>query len=609
MDHLTALEEKLAALPVQTGIYLMKDAEGAILYVGKAKSLRHRVRSYFQPGADQPIKTRILVSKIKDLDTIVTATEKEAFILECTLIKQHKPRYNIILKDDKHYPYLKLTVKEDFPRLFIVRRAEKDGSLYFGPFASAMAVRETLQILWKLFPIRKCGHRTFRNRARPCINFQLKRCLAPCCRPVDREEYGLMVRKILLFLRGHDRELVAQLKAEMHAAAQDLDFEKAALLRDQLAAVETTLEKQKVVSTRFVDQDIVSFFRQDFLVEVYVLFVRQGRVLGNQSFLFRQVSVEDEEVFSSFLSQFYGEGRYVPDEVVVPLKLENQEAFQEYLTEKKEKKVSIIFPQAGDRKDLLAMATENARLVLQQRQAQKEIIRTTLSQMRARLRLRQEPRAIECVDISNLFGNEAVGSVVRFEDGEPIKQKYRHYTIKTVDHADDYGMMYEVLKRRLGRGLKEQDLPDLLMVDGGKGQLHVACEVMKELGITNVDAIGLAKSRFQDAKRGPEKVYLPQQKGPLLLIRQASILHLLQRVRDESHRFAISHHRTLRQRRQTRSLLDAIPGIGPTKKRNLLAHFRSVKKIQAAGEEELAGVASISRSDAKNIIAFFQQQR
>lgn len=608
MDRLATLEEKLAALPAQPGVYLMKDAEGAILYVGKAKSLRHRVRSYFQTSADQPIKTRILVSKIKDFATIVTATEKEAFILESTLIKQHAPRYNIILKDDKHYPYLKLTVKEDFPRLFIVRRMEKDGSLYFGPFASATAVRETLEILWKLFPIRKCGHLTFRKRTRPCINYQLKRCLAPCCRPVDQDEYSLMVKKILLFLRGHDRELVAQLKAEMQAAAQELKFERAALLRDQLAAIETTLEKQKVVSTRFVDQDIISFFRQGFLALVYVLFVRQGRVLGNRSFFFRQVTMEDEEVLSSFLTQFYGEDRYVPDEVIVPLKLD-QQAFQDYLTEKKEKKVSIIFPQAGDRKDLLAMATENARLLLEQRHAQKEAMKTTLAQMRDRLKLRQEPRAIECVDISNLFGNEAVGSVVRFEDGEPIKQKYRHYRITTVDHTDDYGMMYEVLKRRLRRGLEEQDLPDLLMVDGGKGQLHVACEVMKELGITSIDAIGLAKSRFLDSTRGPEKVYLPQQKGPLLLIRQHSILHLLQRVRDESHRFAISHHRTLRQKRQIQSLLDAIPGIGPTKKRNLLTHFRSVKKIQAAGEEELTAVASISRSDAKKIIAFFQQQR
>lgn len=609
MDHLTTLEEKLAALPVQPGIYLMKDAEGAILYVGKAKSLRHRVRSYFQPGADQPIKTRVLVSKIKDVDCIVTATEKEAFILESTLIKQHKPRYNIILKDDKHYPYLKLTVKEEFPRLFIVRRVEKDGSLYFGPFASATAVRETLQILLKLFPIRKCGHRTFRNRTRPCINFQLKRCLAPCCRPVDREDYGLMVRKILLFLRGHDRELVAQLKAEMRAAAQGLDFEKAALLRDQLAAIETTLEKQKVVSTRFVDQDIVSFSRRDFLMELYVLFVRQGRVLGNQSFFFRQVSVEDEEVLSSFLSQFYGEGRYIPDEVVVPLKLENQEAFQEYLTEKKEKKVSIVFPQAGDRKDLLAMAIENARLRLESRQSEAEKVQHTLSRLAAHLRLRKEPRTIECVDISNLFGTQAVGSIVRFEDGEPSKQKYRRYRVKTVDHADDYGMMYEVLKRRLVRGLEEQDLPDLLIVDGGKGQLHVASEVLKELGITRVDAIGLAKSRFQDAKRGPEKIYLPQHKSPLLLIKQHAILRLLQRIRDESHRFAIAYHRTLREKSQTQSLLDAIPGIGPTKKRNLLAHFRSVKKIQAAAEEALAAVASITRTDAKAIVAFFRQQR
>jgi excinuclease ABC subunit C len=609
MDHLTTLEDKLASLPFQPGIYLMKDAEGAVLYVGKAKSLRHRVRSYFQAGADQSIKTRILVSKIKDVDYIVTATEKEALILESNLIKQHKPRYNIILKDDKHYPYLKLTVQEDYPRLMIARRAEKDGALYFGPFSSAYAARETLEILHRLFPIRKCMNRTCCNRTRPCINFQLKRCLAPCCFSVDREEYGEMVKKILLFLRGHDRELVAQLNAEMDAEAKNLNFEKAAAIRDQLVAIERTLEKQKIVSTRFVDQDIISFFRQDPLLEVYVLFVRQGRVLGNQAFFFHQVTIGDEEVISSFLTQFYRNGRYIPDEVIIPLRLETQDALEEYLREKKEKRVSILSPRGGDRKSLLAMATENARLHLESRQSEAEKIHHTLSRMAAHLRLRQEPRAIECVDISNLFGAQAVGSIVRFENGEPAKEKYRHYRIKSVDHADDYGMMCEVLKRRLMRGLEEQDLPSLLVVDGGKGQLHVACEVMKELGITSVDAIGLAKSRFQDAKRGPEKVFLPQHKSPLLLIRQHAILHLLQRIRDESHRFALTYHRTLRQKDQIRSLLDDVPGIGPIKKKNLLTRFRSLKRIQAAGEEELASVASISRTDAKNIVAFFQQQR
>ena len=606
METFPLLEDKLASLSAQPGVYLMKDGAGNILYVGKALSLRSRVRSYFQTSSDQPIKTRVLVSKVADFDYLITATEKEALILESNLIKKHKPRYNVNLKDDKHFLYLKFTVKEEFPRLIFVRRVEKDNDLYFGPYASANAVRETLQIIHRLFPIRKCSQRIFKNRIRPCINYQLKRCLAPCCYEVDQEEYNKIVKKVLLFLRGQDRELISQLSAEMKEESKNLNFERAALIRDEVKAIEKTLEKQKIVSTRFIDQDVISYFRKDSQFEVFILFIRQGRMVGNQSFSFRNVELEAEEVISSFITQFYGEGKYIPDEVVIPLRLENQNLIKEYLSERKGKRINLIFPQRGDRRDLLTMAFENAKLMLETREIKSETVRRTTGKIKESLHLQREPRIIECFDISDLFGKEAVGSMVRFEEGEPRKQKYRHYKIKTVDQADDYGMMYEIIKRRLTKGVEDQDLPDLLIVDGGKGQLQVACQVMKGLGITNdIDTIGLAKSKFQDFAKGPEKVFLPGRKDPLILSKHGSALHLLQRIRDEAHRFAVTFHRKLRAKKQIASPLDDIPGIGPIKKKNLLLHFGSLKKIEKVGVEELLQASSISRKDAENIYNYF----
>jgi len=355
------VEDKLASLPAQPGVYLMKDATGTLLYVGKALSLRSRVRSYFQASADQPIKTRVLVSKVADFDYIITDTEKEALILESNLIKKHKPRYNVNLKDDKHFLYLKFTIKEEFPRLFFVRRIEKDDALYFGPYASASAVRETLQIINKLFPIRKCSQLVLKKRTRPCIDFQLKRCVAPCCQEIDREEYSKTVKKVLLLLRGQDRELIPQLTEEMNEESKNLNFERAALIRDEIKAIEKTLEKQKIISTRFIDQDVIGYFRKDVQFEIFILYIRQGRMVGNQSFFFRNVELGDEEVISSFITQFYGEGKYIPDEVIVPLAPGNQTLIKEYLAERRGKKSTIVFPHRGDRRNLIAMASDNAR--------------------------------------------------------------------------------------------------------------------------------------------------------------------------------------------------------------------------------------------------------
>lgn len=605
MSGSICLEDKVVSLPPQPGVYLMKDSAGNVLYVGKGRSLRHRVQSYFQTSADHPIKTRALVSKTADLDFIITDTEKEALILESNLIKKYKPRYNVNLKDDKHYPYLKFTVNDPYPRLHIVRRVEGDGSLYFGPFPSARAVRETLHIIHKLFPICKCSERTFRQRRRPCFYYQLKSCLAPCCSDLKTNQYDRVVKEVILFLRGHDTELLSRLATEMEEEAKNLNFESAAIIRDQIKAVQQTLEKQKIITTRFVDKDVVAYFREDTAVEVFLLFIRQGRMVGTQSFSFRHVASDDEEMISSFIPQFYGNGKFIPDEIILPLKLENQETMEEWLSEQKGRKVAMITPLRGDQKNLLRMATENARLMWENRYSKEETVRRTEEQMRKCLHLERTPKAIECFDVSNLSGKEAVGSMVRFEDGEPIKQKYRHYKIATVDHADDYGMMDEIVKRRLLKASQEQDLPDLIIVDGGKGHLQVARQVMAELGIGNVDAIGLAKDRFHHLRRGPEKIFLPGRKNPVILSKHSSVLHLLQRIRDESHRFAITYHRKLRQKKLRESALDDIPGIGPVKRKNLLRHFGSVKNIELAGEEELSNVSALSGSDVRNVHEFF----
>ncbi|HOC39391.1 MAG TPA: excinuclease ABC subunit UvrC, partial [Thermodesulfobacteriota bacterium] len=396
------------------------------------------------------------------------------------------------------------------------------------------------------------------------------------------------------------------LNREMERAAEALNYEKAAMIRDQMHAITDLLERQKIVSPTGLDQDVIGYYRQDTQVEFFVLFIRQGRMVGNQSFLLRQMTQDDEEVVSSFLMQYYREGRFIPHEVLIPLVIEDQKMIEEWLCEQKGKKVQVLHPQRAERKDLLCMANENAQITWENRRSKEERTRRTLEEMSRRLHLRTVPRAIECFDISNLSGTEAVGSMVRFENGEPVKAKYRHYRIRTIAQADDYGMMYEIIMRRLARGREEGDFPELFIVDGGKGQLQVARQAMSEQGVYDIDVIGLAKGRFHDNERTPEKVFLSGQKDPVILTKRFSTLHLLQRIRDESHRFAITYHRKLRQKKQRSSLLDSVPGIGPAKKQNLLRHFGSMKRIREAREEDLAAAPGISRIDARKIIEFFQ---
>jgi excinuclease ABC subunit C len=580
-------------------VYLLKDGHGKVIYVGKAKNLRARVRTYFR-GGDERSQVRFLMQRVAGLETLVTVNDKEALILENNLIKQYKPRYNIRLKDDKSYVSVKVTVQDPWPRILVTRKIVKDGSKYFGPYASAWAVRETLDTIRKVIPLRTCSDGVFRNRSRPCIEYQIKRCLAPCCLPVDPEVYQRHVREAALLLEGKSQQVTRQLEEEMRCASDALRFEDAARLRDRIRAVERTQERQQVVSHGGDDQDVFGLYREGGFIEVQVLFVRQGKLTSNQTYSFADFEFADEEVLEAVLTQFYQGDRYVPDEILVPVDLEDQDVRAEYLSERKDKRMIIFRPQRGDKVRLLEMAAENARQSFRERQDAGHNRERMSAELQQRLHLRNAPKRIECFDISNIQGRLAVGSMVTFDEGEPDKGRYRRFRITTVSGADDFMMMYEVLKRRFARAKEEGTYPDLLVVDGGKGQLNVALEVLRELEINEVDVVGLAKMRVERAPQSPEvvrseeRVFLPGRKNPVVLRRNSNALFLLQRVRDEAHRFAITYHRQLRRQERLRSALDSIPGIGAARRKRLLRHFGSVRRIREASLEALTEVPGIS---------------
>lgn len=603
-----SVEDKLEALPARPGVYLLKDRHGKVMYVGKARSLRSRVRTYFR-GGDERSQVAFLMQRVGDFETLVTTTEKEALILENNLIKQYKPRYNIRLKDDKTYVSVKVTVQDAWPRVIVTRKIVKDGSRYFGPYHSAVSVRETIDTLRKVIPLRTCSDGVFRNRARPCLEYQIRRCLAPCCLPVDREVYGAHLREAMLLLGGKRVELVDQLRRDMTAAAGAERFEDAARLRDRLRAIEKTQERQQAVSHGGGDLDVFGFYREGGFIEAQVLFVRQGKLTGNQAYHLEDYELPDEEVVRALVTQFYQGERYVPDAVLLPIELEDEAVRAEYLGERKGRRVEILRPQRGDRVRLLEMARENAMHGFRERQDGEHQYERISEELRRKLHLRNAPKRIECVDISTFQGGMAVGSLVSFDEGQPDKNGYRRFRIKTVVGQDDFAMMFEVLRRRFERALREQQFPDLLVVDGGKGQLNVALEVLRELAIEQVDVIGLAKMRVTrdveatEIERSDERVFLPGRANPVVLRRNSNALFLLQRLRDEAHRFAITYHRTLRGKERLRSALDAIPGVGAERRRRLLRAFGSVKRMRAASVDELAAVPSISASLAAQIRA------
>jgi excinuclease ABC subunit C len=601
------LEERLGTVPARPGVYLLKDRAGKVIYVGKAANLRARVRTYLR-GGDERSQVRFLVERLADFETLVTANDKEALILENNLIKQYRPRYNIRLKDDKSYVSVKVTTQDPWPRVLVTRRIVKDGNRYFGPFASASAVRETLDTIRKVFPLRTCSDPVFRNRSRPCIEYQIKRCLGPCVLPVDRGAYEEHLRQAMLLLEGRSREVSTLLQRQMDAAAGAERFEEAARLRDQLRAVEKTQERQQVVEHWGANQDVFGLYREGGAIEIQVLFVRGGTLVSNQSYSFDDWEFPDDEVLEAVLTQFYQATNHdVPDEILLPVVISDAEVRAEYLSERRGRKVTVFVPQRGDKLRLIEMARDNARQSFAARRDAGTERARALAELQARLRLANAPKRIECVDIANIQGTDNVGAVVAFDGGEPAKAGYRLFRIRSVVGADDFAAVAEVLRRRFRRVHERGDLPDLLIIDGGLGQLGAAAAALADLGITDVDLIGLAKERLErdatarELVRRPERVFLPGRKNPVVLRANSSALFLLQRVRDEAHRFANTYHRKLRTRARLASPLDAIPGIGPRRRRALLRRFGSLRRVGEASAEELAAVPGITLSLAAQI--------
>lgn len=597
------LEEKLKHLPDKPGVYLMKDENGQIIYVGKARSLKSRVRSYFRGRKHQPVKVQAMVEKIADFEYIVTDTEVEALILECNLIKKHRPRYNINLKDDKHYPYLKVTVNETYPRVVVTRSMKKDGAKYFGPYTQAGAMRETLKLLKKLFPIRSCKQPTVDGKSRPCLNAHIKRCLAPCSGEVTPEEYREVVNELILFLEGKQERLVERLRERMEAAAVRLEFEKAAELRDQLQAVEKVMAKQKIISYGQEDQDIIAFARGFNEACVQVFFVRQGKLLGRDHF-FLKVTEEmtRTEIMTAFIKQYYSRVERPPREILLQEPVEEQELLEQWLSEKRGSRVYLKVPKRGEKLKLVEMVARNALMVLQEEELSRRkkamAGEQALLELQEQLGLSKLPRRIECYDISNIQGTNSVGSMVVFVDGEPRPDQYRRFKIRAVKGPDDFASMAEVLTRRFRRAQAEdtrgfENLPDLVIIDGGKGQLGAARRVMRQLGVASIPTFGLAKEE--------ELLFAEGNPNPIRLPRDSEALYLLQRLRDEAHRFAISYHRNLRAKESKRSLLDEVPGIGPKRKQALLRHFGSVKRIGEATVEELSQVEGMTRKVAEQL--------
>jgi len=605
---LPAWAEKVDTIPAQPGVYLLKDAGGKVIYVGKARNLRSRLRQYAR-GDDERCQVRFLLPKIASVETLVTANDKEALILENNLIKQYKPRYNIRLKDDKSYVSVKVTVQDPWPRILVTRRIVKDGSRYFGPYDSAASVRESLDTIRKVIPLRTCPDAVFRNRARPCLEYQIKRCLAPCCLPVDRELYQQYLREAILLLEGKSQQLVRQLTQQMERAAEELRFEDAARLRDRIRAIERTQERQQVMAHHGGDTDVWGMYREGGFLEVEVLFLRQGKLTSHQRYSLTDLEFPDEEILSMLLQQFYQGERFIPDEILIPVELDDSRTLEEWLSERKQQRVTIHRPQRGDKLRLVELARENAAQGFRQRQDASAQRQRMCAELARSLHLKRFPHRIECFDISNFQGRMAVGSQVTFIDGEPDKNEYRRYRIKTVHQSDDFAMMAEVLERRFARAKEEGVIPDLIVIDGGKGQLNVALEVLRSLGIDSVEAVGLAKDRVErnphavDLRHSEERVFLPGRKNPVILRRHSNALFLLQRIRDEAHRFAITYHRKLRTRERIRSLLDAIPGVGPVRRRRLLRQFGSVRRIREASIDELLEIPGITRVVAERIQA------
>ena len=588
------LEKKLAELPMTPGVYLMKGHDSEIIYVGKATNLRSRVRSYFS-GQDTRAFVGFLDRFLADVDTVSVKTEKEALLLENELIKKHKPRFNVQLRDDKNFLCLRLDLSHPYPRLETVRRIARDGARYFGPYASAASIRETLRVVNKYFQLRTCTDYALENRKRPCLLHQIGRCPAPCVLPIEPSEYRKNVDAVVLFLEGRSEPLLDSLRARMKDAASKLAFEEAARLRDQVIALERSLERQAVASSEVVDQDIFGFYREADRLLIYALYVRGGRISGGQPFFFSGQEFPDDELLASFVNLYYDADNFVPKQVLLPFAPGPLDAQSELLSEKKGEKVRVLVPQRGDKADLMRLASQNAERAFSERKRTREETTVVLERLQSRLHLTNVPHRMECFDISHFQGKSIVASQVASVDGEADKNGYRHYRLKTVTSNDDFASMHEILSRRFKRGLVDKDLPDLIVIDGGKGQLASARAAMRDLGVEGVDLVSLAKSRDlevedrdEESKASPERVFLVDRKDPIVLPQSSPELFMLTRLRDEAHRFAITFQRKLLRKRGLASELEQIPGVGDGRKRTLLKHFGSVKRVRDATIDEIA---------------------
>ena len=593
------LTAQVALLPDKPGVYLMRDQAGKIIYVGKAVNLKNRVRSYFQQRG-LSAKTEALVARIASFETIVTATEMEALILECNLIKKHRPRYNISLRDDKTYPFIKVTLNEAFPRVYATRRLEKDGAKYYGPYASAGAMHETIALLKKLFPLRSCRSM---EAQRPCLEYHIKRCLAPCAGLVDQESYLAMVRTVCLFLEGRSADVEKDLKRRMLAASEDLKFELAGRLRDQLAAVRQVMEKQNIV-TGAGDQDVLGLARLGGQSCVQVFFVRSGKMVGRDRFMLSGGDNEtDGDILAAFVKQYYHEAAFIAREILTPVVLPESELLASWLSERKGGAVHLLTPQRGSKRDLVQLAADNAVEYLRQRNERDAVKHgkstAAMEELAQRLSLARLPKRIECFDISHIQGAETVASMVVFTGGEPDKAEYRRFKLRTVEGSpDDFASMQEVTLRRYREAA--EPLPDLIVIDGGKGQLSSALEVIRGVGLSDIPVIGLAKEF--------EHIFRENISEPLILPRHSEALRLIQQIRDEAHRFAVTYHRKLRAKRNLVSVLDHIKGIGAKRRQALWKHFGALEKMRAASVEDLAAAPGMNVTAATAVWQFFHVQ-
>jgi excinuclease ABC subunit C len=624
----TAFSERLSQVPTVPGVYTMRDAEQRVIYVGKAANLRSRMRSYFGSPASMEPKTRLLSESIADFEYVVTHTEQEAMHLEAELVKRHQPLFNIRLKDDKHYPYLKIDLADPWPRVYITRRVLKDGGRYFGPFANAGSVRRTLDLVNKLFPWRSCTKTITGTDPRPCLDYYIQRCIAPCTSYCTKEEYDEVIRQVTLFLEGRTDEVVRELKREMAEASTEMEYERAARIRDQLLAIERVTERQTVASTKPADEDVFGLARGETDAVVQVLFIRGTRMIGADSFTMDGTKDEaDADIIASFITQFYESATYVPRTVIVPGALPEQELIAAMLTERRGTRVEVLAPQRGEKRGLVQLASKNAQESMDMARAKwladSGKRDAALDELQEALDLPGRPGRIECYDISNIQGTSSVGSMVVFIDGHPRPQEYRRFRIKTVEGANDFASMAEVLRRRFRRAREQllretgaeapevtpadehgsrgqQDesfaaLPDLVIIDGGKGQLGAVLDVMREMGVKQIPTVGLAKQH--------EEIYVQDVSEPVVLPRTSQALYLVQRIRDEAHRFAITYHRGVRKKAGFQSVLDTIPGVGPKRRKALLKKFGSVRGIREATVEDVAATVGFTEKLAEQVKA------